>query len=151
MSSGPAPSAAGFRSRFVTACQQLLVLAVVCAGLTPALGVVSLDVVATPSDGASGQVGALLSAYGEEAQKTSRLPSGPVQAKVDEVALTQPSSGKLSGRSVGRIPALTANARVVAAPGGGTRLTSVPQRVTGYGSVGVTWQHGIVVPDTELS
>jgi hypothetical protein len=42
MSPGPTP----LQARFVTATQQLLALAVVCAGLTPALGVVSLDVVA---------------------------------------------------------------------------------------------------------
>ena len=42
MPSGPTP----FQARFVTACQQLLALAVVCAALTPAVGVVSLDVVA---------------------------------------------------------------------------------------------------------
>ena len=35
------------RSRFVTACQQLLALGVVLAALTPAASVVSLDVVGT--------------------------------------------------------------------------------------------------------
>ena len=42
MPSGPTP----FQARFVTATQQLLALAVVCAALTPAVGVISLDVVA---------------------------------------------------------------------------------------------------------
>ena len=36
------------RSRFVTACQQLLVLGAVLAALVPAARVVSLDVVAAP-------------------------------------------------------------------------------------------------------
>lgn len=44
---GPTP----FQVRLVTACQQVLALAVVCVLLTPALGVVSLDVVATPPAG----------------------------------------------------------------------------------------------------
>ena len=67
MPSGPTP----FQARFVTACQQLLALAVVCAALTPALGVVSLDVVARAPSGAAG--GALMSAHGEEALKSSKL------------------------------------------------------------------------------
>ena len=39
------------RARFVTACQQLLALAVVLAALTPAAGIVTLDVVGGPSAG----------------------------------------------------------------------------------------------------
>ena len=46
MPSGPDPVPTPFRARFVTATQQLLALAVVCAALTPAVGVMSLDVVA---------------------------------------------------------------------------------------------------------
>ena len=134
MPSGPTP----FQARFVTATQQLLALAVVCAALTPAVGVVSLDVVAQAPGSAAAVPGALMSAYGEEALKTAKLPSGPVSAKLREVALTSPATGK----ALGRMAAVTANARVAAAPDGGSRLTSVPQRVTGYGSVGVTWAHG---------
>ncbi|MBF4768120.1 VCBS repeat-containing protein [Nocardioides agariphilus] len=147
MSPGPTP----FQARFVTATQQLLALAVVCAGLTPALGVVSLDVVAQePGTSAAATAKVLLSAYGEEAQQASRLPSGPVSAKVREVQLTQPASAATTGRTFGRIAPRTANARVAATPGS-TRLTSLPQRVTGYGSIGVTWAHGVTVPDTDLS
>src|SRR4029079_11496042 len=135
MPSGPTP----FQARFVTATQQVLALAVVCAALTPAIGVVSLDVVAeAPGSGSAAPV-ALMSAYGEEALKTSKLPSGPVSAKLREVPLTSPVRGK----TLGRMAAVTPNARVAVAPGGGSRLTSVPQKVTGYGSVGVTWAHGI--------
>src|SRR5215216_2012376 len=126
MPSGPT----SFQARFVTACQQLLALAVVCAALTPALGVVSLDVVAeAPSEGE----GALMSAYGEEALKSSRLPSSPVSAELREVALTGAASPAGSKKNPsGRLVAVTPNARVVPAPSGGSRLTSVPQRVTGY-------------------
>ncbi len=149
MSSGTTPEPTPFRARFVTATQQLLALAVVCAGLTPALGVVSLDVVAEapqPTGGAS----ALLSAYGEEAVQASTLPSGPVSAQVREVQLTQPAR-TTGGKTFGRVAPGTPNARVAAAPGGATRLTSTPQRVSGYGSVGVTWAHGVDVPDTDIS
>src|SRR5262245_17991181 len=137
MPSGHTPSPARSRDRFVTACQQLLALAVVCAALTPALGVVSLDVVSTPPSGTT--AAALLSAYGEEALQTTQLPSVPASAKLREVALTRPANGKFAGRTTNGLPAVTPNARVVAPPGGGARLTSLPQRVTGYGSVGVTW------------
>ena len=59
----------------------MLALAVVCAALTPAVGVVSLDVVAeAPGSGSAAPV-ALMSAYGEEALKTSKLPSGPGRAE----------------------------------------------------------------------
>jgi hypothetical protein len=134
----------------VTACQQLLALAVVCAALTPALGVVSLDVVADPPGSAAGtSTGALLSAYGEEALKSSRLPSGPVSAKVREVSLTAPRSAQPSGRLSGR--PVRSDARIAATPGGGARLTSTPQPVTGYGTVGVTWAHGEDVPSTDLA
>ncbi len=90
MPSGPTP----FQARFVTATQQLLALAVVCAALTPAVGVISLDVVARAPGTASAAPAALMSAYGEEALKTSKLPSGPVSAKLREVALTSPRDGQ---------------------------------------------------------
>src|SRR4051795_4713499 len=102
MPSGPSPVQARARSRFVTACQQLLALAVVCAGLTPALGVVSLDVVAeAPAGQAAGTSGVLMAAYGQEALKTSRLPSGPVTAHLREIALT--GSGVVRGKATGKV------------------------------------------------
>ena len=71
MPSGPTP----FQARFVTATQQLLALAVVCAALTPAVGVMSLDVVAqAPGSRLGRPPAALMSAYGEEALKSSKLP-----------------------------------------------------------------------------
>ncbi len=143
MPSGPTP----FQARFVTATQHLLALAVVCAALTPAVGVISLDVVARAPGTASAAPAALMAAYGEEALKTSKLPSGPVSATLREVALTSPATGK----SLGRMAPVTPNARVAAAPDGGSRLTSVPQRVTGYGSVGVTWAHGVQPSEKDLS
>ena len=149
MPSGPTP----FQARFVTATQQLLALAVVCAALTPAVGVISLDVVAqAPGGSAAGAPAALMSAYGEEALKSSKLPSGAVSAELHEVQLTQPAGSKALGTlNPGRVAPVTPHARVASAPGGGSRLTSLPQRVTGYGSVGVTWAHGVSVPDDDLS
>ncbi len=54
-----------------------------CAALTPAVGVISLDVVAqAPGGSAAGAPAALMSAYGEEALKSSKLPSGAVSAEL---------------------------------------------------------------------
>ena len=56
------------RSRFVTACQQLLALAVVLAVLTPAASIVTLDVVGSGPAGAT--------ALAHPSARTPRRPSG---------------------------------------------------------------------------
>ena len=135
------------RSRFVTACQQMLALGVVVAALTPAAGVVTLDVVGSGPAQAPQAVGGLpaaaLAAYTAEAVTPSKVPTAPVKAQVREVQLT--SSATTSGRAV----ALT-SARVAPVRGGGAQLTTTPQKVTGFGEVGVTWAHGVAIPETGL-
>ena len=83
------------RSRFVTACQQLLALGVVLAALTPAASVVTLDVVGTGPTGTGGTVvgpgTAALAAYTAEAVKESKVPTVPVKSQVREVQLTSPT------------------------------------------------------------
>ena len=78
------------QARFVTACQQLLALGVVLAVLTPAAGIISIDVVgeapgAAPRDPAGG---AAFAAYTREAARPSVLPGEAVDAKVREYPLT---------------------------------------------------------------
>jgi hypothetical protein len=135
------------RGRFVTACQQLLALGVVLAALTPAASIVTLDVVGTGPTGsgsaASKQPTAALAAYTAEAVKESTVPTAPVKPHVREVQLTAPTS--TAGRA---IP--TPSARVVARRGGASTLTTTPQRVTGFGEVGVTWAHGVAIPESGL-
>jgi hypothetical protein len=140
------------RSRFVTACQQVLALGVVLAALTPAANIVTLDVVGT-GPGVGDGAGLLdhpptaLAAYTAEAQQTSRVPTAPVRPHVREVQLTAPSGPAGRGLS-------STSARVVprAGPGGGaSTLTTTPQSVTGFGEVGVTWAHGIRIPETRLT
>jgi hypothetical protein len=134
------------RSRFVTACQQMLALGVVLAALTPAASIVTLDVVGT-GPVATGNAGrnpaAALAAYTAEAVKKSKVPTAPVKPHVREVQLTSPTSA--SGRA---IP--TTSARVVPQRGGVSALTTTPQRVTGFGEVGVTWAHGVAIPESGL-
>jgi hypothetical protein len=136
------------RSRFVTACQQLLALAVVLAALTPAASVVTLDVVGTgPVVGGTTPgttAPAALAAYTAEAVQRSRVPTAPVKSHVREVQLTSATP------SVGRSATPTRSARVVAERGGSSSLTTTPQKVTGFGEVGVTWAHGVAVPETGL-
>src|SRR5690348_9050902 len=99
------------RSRFVTACQQVLALAVVLAVLTPAAGVVTLDVVGSAPDGPRAvqsptRPAAAMAAYVAQALKPSRVPTAPVRAHVREVQLTSPSA------EVGRSAPTTSAARV---------------------------------------
>src|SRR6476619_5273424 len=120
------------RSRFVTACQQLLALAVVLALLTPAASIVTLDVVGSGPAGATALAhpSAGTAAYTAEAVRPSKVPTAPVKPDVREVQLTSAVAG----------------ARVVASPDGVSRLTTTPQKVTGFGEVGVTWAHGVTIP-----
>ncbi|MCD4534129.1 FG-GAP-like repeat-containing protein [Nocardioides sp. cx-169] len=121
------------RARFVTACQQLLTLGLVCAVLVPAANVVSLDVVQrAPVTSAP----TALAAYAKTTAMKSVLPAGVVDPVVTEVPLTAPSGVR------GRVAAGSLQARVVPGKGRGSELTSLPQKVTGYGAVGVTWEHG---------
>ncbi len=136
------------RSRFVTACQQVLALGVVLAVLTPAASVITLDVVGSEpvvSDGAA--LGttphAALAAYTAEAVQESRVPTAPVKPRVREVQLTARTATAGRARP-------TTSSRVVPRAGGTSTLTTTPQKVTGFGEVGVTWAHGVQVPEPAL-
>ncbi len=72
------------------------------------------------------------------------MPTAVVDPTVREVRLTAPRGARV-------VPGMLASARTKSSPGGGSRLVSAPQKVTGYGAVGVTWEHGDVVPDDEIS
>ncbi len=130
-----APMTAG-RSRYVTACQQLLALALVVAALTPAASVVSLDVVGTAPEVAA-QPSAQFAAYEARKRQPATVETAPVEPKVTEVSLTAPRNGVL--------------ARPLAARSSGMRVKSTPQRVVGYGAVGVTWDAASVVDDDDIA
>jgi hypothetical protein len=135
------------KSRFITACQQLLALGAVLAVLTPAATVISLDVVQRTPHGteqaSGGHPVAQLSAYTREAQRKTLVPTAPVEAEVDEYPLTAAPGAKA-------VPgALSARTKVGAL--GGDQVISSPEPVTGYGAVGVTWDNGARVPADTLS
>lgn len=114
------------QARFITACQQMLALGVVLAVLTPASGVISLDIVGQHPSGPGGP--AVISG----ALRSATVPTGVVEPTVTEVPLTT---------STGNARAL-AGETVVGGSVASNRVTSLPQDVTGYGAVGVTWAHG---------
>jgi hypothetical protein len=132
------------QARFVTACQQMLALGVVLAILTPAAGVISLDVVPRPPVGSAlGAPEVSMTAYVRAASVPSRVPAAAVDPKVQEYPLTAPAGARIAP---GRLAA-----RSVIRPGGRTEVTSRPLPVTGYGAVGITWQHGLQYADDEIS
>jgi hypothetical protein len=113
------------QARFTTACQQLLALGLILAVLTPAAGVLSLDIVgASPAPaGSPALTGALASAT---------VPTSAVESEVTEVPLTT-----RTGNARSLVGSTLMRGSIAA-----TRVTSRPQSVTGYGAVGVTWAHG---------
>ena len=121
------------QARLVTLCQQVLALGVVLVVLTPASGVVSLDIVGEHPGRAPGQA-----APAELVSAT--VPTTAVKPVVTEVPLTATDGGfaGLAGRTVA---------------GGATaaRVVSKPQAVTGFAAVGVTWQHGEDLDEDQIS
>ena len=120
------------QARFVTACQQLLALGVVLAVLTPASGVVSLDIVGE-HPGATGR------------RRGRRRSSGG--AALGHACPTAVGGARPSPRSRSPAARRQSPAPWPAAPWSVRRsraagVTSKPQDVTGYGAVGVTWAHG---------
>ena len=125
------------QARLVTLCQQVLALGVVLVVLTPASGVVSLDIVGERH----GQRPAPASGQALPAELMSAtVPTRPVTPHVTEVPLTGASGGfaGLRGRTVA---------------GGATdaRVTSKPQAVAGFAAIGVTWQHGEDLAEDQIA
>ena len=133
------------RSRFVTACQQLLALAVVLAVLTPAASLVTLDVVGSGPDGPGRRDRAVapLSAH----RGVHRRGRPPVQGADGAGQARRPRGAADLGRAGGRPRRAHHLGRPGRRqPGGVSRLTTTPQPVTGFGEVGVTWAHGVAIP-----
>ena len=129
--------------RFVTACQQLLVLGVICAALTPAANVVSLELVprapsesgaaagSTATGAAASLPDASMAAYARATNLKARVPTTVVDPIVEEYSLTAPAGARIKPDALALSSRRTTPAADV--------LVSDPQPVTGYGAVGVTW------------
>lgn len=159
------------KSRYVALCQQLLVLGAVFAALVPAANVVSLDVVreqpAPTSVPEAGQVddgGAAMAAYAAGADRATPVAASTGSATLHEYALTAPAgaTGGLAPASRGSVHAVVAVATAGASAGlhattvadtatDTTTITSEPQDVSGFGTVGVTWEHGQDIGEDDIS
>ena len=128
------------QARFVTACQQLLALAAVLAVLTPAASVISLDIV---SGDRVHEAGRQLRATGSGTD-TAVVATEAVDPVVAEYALTPTASQR------GSTTSLKARTKAADAPGA-TELVSQPLPVSGYGTVGVTWDPGAPIAEDEAS
>lgn len=133
------------QGRVITACQQLLALAVVLAALTPAASVVSLDVVGADSGSRTSDAvhtrALELSAYARKASAPALVDRAPVEPRVRKIALTTPTGKPLAGLAAraGGDEALSA------------RVVSKPQAVSGFGAVGVTWARGTQLADDQIT
>ncbi|MBC7276323.1 N-acetylmuramoyl-L-alanine amidase [Nocardioides sp.] len=126
------------RSRYVVSTQQLLVLGVVMAALFPASTVVDLRVVRPGEVPVSGSPVA--------APAAAQVPADAVRAHLEEISLTAPlAEGRKSGR--GAVGRLTAEAKTAASRDDAVTVTSLPQPVDGFVTVGLTWAPGAVVPE----
>ena len=127
------------QARLVTLCQQTLALGVVLAVLTPASGVVSLDIVGEqPGQAPTATSGAT---SGPARLASATVPTRAVTPTVTEVPLTTGTGGTeaLSGRTV------------VGRSATSSRVVSTPQPVAGFAAVGVTWQHGEDLDEDQIA
>ncbi|WP_300682144.1 FG-GAP-like repeat-containing protein [Nocardioides sp.] len=152
--------------RFVAGTQQILVIGAVFAALVPAANVVSLDVVRDhPSAGQSGDDGSVataLAAYESVADQASEVPTGEVDPIVREIPLTAPAAGQrpalaTSGGDAARSAVYLAGSEKLRATTvadtktGTTTIVSDPQDVTGFGTVGVTWERGQNLSEDDIA
>ena len=134
------------KARFVTACQQLLALGVVLAVLTPAAGIISLDVVGEAPGRRAAGPGRRRNVRGLHARGRSSV-GAPRRGRDGEGARVPAHAGV--GRQGPRHEASPPGPRRRAeAP---RRSTSSPEPVVGYGAVGVTWPRGEQSDDETLA
>lgn len=149
------------KTRFIALTQQMLVLGAVFAALVPAATVVSLDVIRQdPTPSALSGASAALSAYEETVGQPSQVSASTADPTVDQFSLTAPAASTVAGAaatSAGGVVAATYTSSTshveatAVTSGATTTVTSDPQKVTGYGTVGVTWAHGTDVPEDAIS
>jgi hypothetical protein len=138
------------RSRYVLLCQQVLALGTVAALAAPAASVVSLDIVApAPPSVADG---------GAPAQDGSSLvASEPVEPDITEVPLSGIDDVGLKALTQGphaQVNGTTGQLRLATSETNGDQelaALTAPEPVSGYATVGVTWKHGEVVDDEEIT
>lgn len=148
------------RSRYVALCQQFLVVGTVGVLGATAAGIHTLEIVPASPEVSASQLRTAVR------QQQATVDVAPVSPRVEEVAVTgidgkaaaaDPSAGAPGATSTGTPQSTDANRlsapRVGAQDSGGLQLAaqSEPQPVHGYGTVGVTWQHGVDLSEDAIS
>lgn len=138
------------KSRFVTVCQQALIVGTAFAVLGPAADVISLDVVARPGEAAQyGDVRTPDEPTGTTSPAPAPAPS--VKARVE----TAPVAPRVTQVPVDEATDVTADevAQVgdEPVPTDGDVVETAPQQVKGYGAIGVTWEPGTGVEEGQIA
>jgi hypothetical protein len=146
------------RARYVTLCQQSLVTAVVLAVGISAAGVKTLDIVPQPGKsvgagdgvpGAAPNLGVQSTVAGRgKAPHKSVVDSTPVTPKVREVAVVAPRKKTAERQAPGHAPT-PGSVKKAATPQGG-QVETAPQKVQGYATIGVTWEHGLNYAENQI-
>jgi hypothetical protein len=152
------------KARFVTVCQQVLVVGAALAVLGPAADVISLDVVThpeaavgtytdtpatataptAPTDPAAPATPATpATAPVAPARDKARVETAPVDPKVTEVAIAK-------SERAGVTAARNESGRAIKVSGT-HEFVSDAHKVDGYGAVGVTWKHGEDVAEGDIT
>ncbi|MFT4009783.1 MAG: FG-GAP-like repeat-containing protein [Nocardioidaceae bacterium] len=161
------------RDRFVLLCQQALVFAAVGIVVAPAARLVTLDIVPSHPSGAEqiDQSQTRSQAQGQESQlpdqsavapaddQDALVATTPVTPKVREISLggVDPAAKKSLDATLrsarGKGLALSAASTDTLPDGSKGRLgaLSAPESVTGYATVGVTWEHGETLGQNQIA
>jgi hypothetical protein len=135
------------RERYVLLCQQFLVFAVVAAVAAPAAGVVTLDIV-SPSRTEADRIDAIRTPGASPEVAGALVASRPVAPIVKQVPLT--GVDPVGRRSLGPTLLRAAPERLGGRPAVLGALTR-PEAVGGFATVGVSWKHGVTVPEGSIA
>jgi hypothetical protein len=137
------------KSRFVTVCQQALIVGTAFAVLGPAADVVSLDVIARP--GVAAQYRDQEAAAPAAPRATAPAPAAPQRAKVEtapvEPTITDVPVDEVAEESAAEV----AQVGDEPVPTTGEVVETAPQKVSGYGAIGVTWEAGTDVEEGQIA
>ncbi|GGO84676.1 hypothetical protein GCM10011584_02830 [Nocardioides phosphati] len=127
------------KTRFVTVCQQALIVGTAFAVLGPAADVISLDVVGQPGDVAQ---------YGGSAPRPTKAPA-PTPSTAPTAAVEKaPVDPTIRSTPVDEKATAPADVDV---PRGGKVVETAPQKVDGFGTVGVTWKPGTQIDESDIA
>ena len=140
------------RSRYIALCQQFLVVAIVGVLGATAAGIRTLEIIPAAPEVNAGQLRQAV-----QYQKAT-VDVAPVSPKVEEVAITgmdgKMTSADTSAAAPGAASSGTDNARQLPTspiPGMQLAVLSAAEPVHGYGTVGVTWQHGLKLAEGDIA